>query len=350
MVHNVPKGATIQGTVKASWMQLQFESDKIDYELLCKIHNEHPRLFEPAFRLQQLMMINTLGEVWWTLKKRGLQDKKEIEISKIEKIKAKKEKRKQKKKNRKIQRNMGLLKYYCCPCFRKYYDPSLSEYDKLSEEEKKERDRQLAIQRRENELKIKNPETAYWLKYQKKVEEELKELTEIPEGEEDEEGGEGEEQEKNDEKNKGDANKGDANKGDEGEKKSKDNQNKQEKKDLKTIVEPSNKASTSQALTILPSSKPSSKPSNKSSHNELVLFDTSKTKEITSISTNSPVMKPAIGSTKDNFFVTSIPREKPPETGILTKARYNNIRAREDRAMNRADRKKERSDALKKKW
>ncbi len=66
---------------------------------------------------------------------------------------------------------MGLVKYFLCPCLRRFYDPTLTEYDHLSEEEKIERDKQLAIARRQAELRIKNPETAQWLKYQKKIEE-----------------------------------------------------------------------------------------------------------------------------------------------------------------------------------
>lgn len=179
MVHNIQKGKTVTGTVKASWLKLQFKGESLDFNELQKIHDAFPRLFQPAFLLQQNMMIHTLGELWWTRKKRSLQDIKDLNKVKLEEIKARKEARKQRKKNRKIQRNMGLIRYYLCPCFRKYYDPSLSEYDKLSEEQRKEMDRQLAIQRRQNELKIKNPETVAWLKYQEKVEKDLKLLEEL---------------------------------------------------------------------------------------------------------------------------------------------------------------------------
>ena len=174
MVHNVQKGKTVIGTVKASWLKLQFKGEQLEFKELQRIHDSFPRLFQPAFLLQQNMMIHTLGEIWWTRKKRSLQDVKDLNKEKLEQMKARKEARKQRKKNRKIQRNMGLIRYYLCPCLRKYYDPSLSEYDKLSEEQRKEMDRQLAIQRRQNELKIKNPETVAWLKYQEKVEQDLK--------------------------------------------------------------------------------------------------------------------------------------------------------------------------------
>eukprot|EP01039_Chlorochromonas_danica_P010615 gene10615-11763_t len=170
VVHNVRTGSTVKGAVKGSWMRLTFQDDQINFEDFVKIHTAFPRLFEPAFRLQQLMMIHTMGEVWWTLKKRSLQDMKEENLRKIQRIEAKKEKKKQDKKNRKIQRNMGLIKYYLCPCYRADYDPSRTAYDKLSQAEKEEWDRQVALKKREAELKLKNPETVDWMKFQKRLE------------------------------------------------------------------------------------------------------------------------------------------------------------------------------------
>lgn len=171
VVHNVKKDCTVQGNVKISWMKLVFEGDQIDFEQFSKISNAFPRLFEPAFKMQYQMITHWQGEVWWSLKKRAIQNFKDEADAKIRAIEEKKEKKKKNKKARKIQRNMGLLKYYCCPCFRKYYDPSLTAYDKMTDEEKAERDKQLALQRRQAELRIKNPETAPWIKYNKKIEE-----------------------------------------------------------------------------------------------------------------------------------------------------------------------------------
>lgn len=173
VVHNIRIGKTVTGTVKSSWMKLTFDEDQIDFKQFTKIHVNFPRLFEPAFRLQQQMMVKTMGELWWTLKKRSIQNAKDEEALKVKKLAEKKEKRKQQKKSKKIQRNMGLLKYYMCPCLRKYYDPASSELDKLTAEQKLEREQQLKLARRLAELKIKNPETADWLKYQKKIQDEL---------------------------------------------------------------------------------------------------------------------------------------------------------------------------------
>ncbi|RYG68414.1 hypothetical protein EON64_05215 [archaeon] len=169
VVHNVKRGKTVHGTVKASWMHLTFKTDQVDFSEFVKIHTAFPRLFEPAFRLQQLMMMHTMGEMWWTLKKRAMQDHKEEVELKLRQQSEKKERKKLQKRNRKIQRNMGLLKYYLCPCFRALYDPTLTAYDKMSEAEKAEFDKQAAVLRRQAELKLKNPETAAWRKYEQKV-------------------------------------------------------------------------------------------------------------------------------------------------------------------------------------
>ncbi len=170
VVHNIKGGATVRGNVKLSWMKLTFGGDQIDFNEFSRISNAFPRLFEPAFRLQQQMMNFYMGDAWWARKKRVNQDSKDDADAKIRKIEAKKEKRRQGKKNKKIQRSMGLLKYYACPCLRRYYDPARTEYDELTDEQKLERDKQLAVARRQAELRIKNPETAQWIKYKKKIE------------------------------------------------------------------------------------------------------------------------------------------------------------------------------------
>jgi len=172
VVHNVKGGNTVRGNVKISWTKLTFDGDKIDFAEFSKISNAFPRLFEPAFQLQYQMMRKIMGTRWWDAKKRNNQNVKDEADEKIRRIEAKKEAKRQNKKNRKVQRNMGLLKYYFCPCLRKFYDPTLTAYDHLTEEEKLERDKQIAVARRQAELKIKNPETAQWLKYQRKVEDE----------------------------------------------------------------------------------------------------------------------------------------------------------------------------------
>lgn len=168
-VHNIKGGATVTGTVKASWMKLTFSGNEFEFDEFRRIHNAFPRLFQPAFSLQQSMINGFMGEGWWNKKKQHIADLKELADEKIKAAERKKEKKRERKRARKTLRVMGSLRYYLCPCMRKYYDPSLSAYDKMSEEEKARRDEEIALARRQAELKVKNPETAIWLKYQKKI-------------------------------------------------------------------------------------------------------------------------------------------------------------------------------------
>ncbi len=165
-------GETVKGNVKGSWMQLILKSDKLDFDEFAKISNQFPNLFMPAFRLHQRMMMYIFGERWWETKKQALKDEKELADAKIMKAKKSKEEKEALKIKRKTIRSMGLVRYYLCPCMRKYYDPSRTEYDDLSEEDKLKRDRENAERKRKAELAIKNPETVAWIQYDKKTEEE----------------------------------------------------------------------------------------------------------------------------------------------------------------------------------
>lgn len=172
-VHNIKTGETVKGNVKGSWMQLTLSGEKLDFEEFAKISNAFPNLFMPAFRLQQRMMMNMYGEGWWERKKYANKEIKEIADAKMAKKKKSKEQKEAKKKAKKIQRSMGLVKYFLCPCLRKLYDGARTEYDDLTEEEKWKRDKELALAKRAAELKIKNPETVQWVKYEKKTKEDV---------------------------------------------------------------------------------------------------------------------------------------------------------------------------------
>ncbi len=63
---------------------------------------------------------------------------------------------------------MGLLMYFMCPCLRVYYDSS-REDELLTADQRAERERKLAEARRQAELRIKNPETAEWQNFEKKI-------------------------------------------------------------------------------------------------------------------------------------------------------------------------------------
>ena len=164
---NKSKGDQFRGNIKQSWNKMERDIEKLSFEDLSSVQERFPMVFAPAFLLHQRMMAAFMGETWWNLKKRSIQNNKEAADAIIAAKKKKKEDKILRKKNVKIMRNMGVFKYYVCFCFRSYYDPTRSEFWQ-NEEQRAERERQLALMKRELELKIKNPETAAWETYQKK--------------------------------------------------------------------------------------------------------------------------------------------------------------------------------------
>ena len=162
---------TVKGTVKESWMKLDFSSDKIEYPELVEINKKFPRMFAPAFRLQQQLMFTYMGEYWWTNKARANQNIKNKAYAAAKAKEEKKEKKKEAKKNRKIKKNMGLIRYFCCPWNRKQYDPTRNAYDDLTDEEKEKKNQAFRLAKRKAELAVKNPETTYWTKYKEKTDE-----------------------------------------------------------------------------------------------------------------------------------------------------------------------------------
>jgi Ca2+-binding EF-hand superfamily protein len=112
ILNNIIAPATVRGTIKKGWLGVTFDADgNVDFKQMMLIYKQFPRLFQPAFRLQQQMMIRFMGTTWWERKKLRNKDNRE----KAERILAKKKQKKldkiQAKKNRAIKRNMGILKY-----------------------------------------------------------------------------------------------------------------------------------------------------------------------------------------------------------------------------------------------
>jgi hypothetical protein len=173
ILHNVRHPNTVEGIVKEEWKKLTFGTDgRIEFMEFLKYHNISPWLMKPAFRLQQEMQEKFLGEAFWEHKKRYLHDKKLLADAMIRAKKEKKEAKKKNQKERKLKKKMGLLKFYMCPCYRKFYDTE-NAADYMTEDEKLERAKRIALARRMADLKAKNPETAPWKKLEAKISPEL---------------------------------------------------------------------------------------------------------------------------------------------------------------------------------
>merc|ERR1711916_227340 len=113
-------------------------------------------------------MMHLMGEGWWRAKKERVQDEKDKADALWKAKEAKKLAKQKRKETRHIRKKMGLLRYYCCPCIRYLYDDTK---EKLTEEERKERERLIALAKRKAELEAKNPNTIAFRKFEKKIKE-----------------------------------------------------------------------------------------------------------------------------------------------------------------------------------
>lgn len=163
-LHGIQAPDTVMGNEKGSWAKLQFPANgRIEFADMVEINGKAPLILKPVFRLQEKVMRKFCGVSYWEDKKRSLYEGKLRAEALMAKKKAKKEKKARSHRDKKIKKKMGILRYYCCPCFRSWYD----DYDetRLTDEEKAQRARLARLE----QLAAKNPETSAWKKYQKKA-------------------------------------------------------------------------------------------------------------------------------------------------------------------------------------
>jgi len=174
LYHIVPP-QNFSGNTRNALELLDFNDDeKVDWQELNRFHILFPALFYPAFRIQQTMITQTMGQRWWDQKKRYLYEEK-ARRDMIEQLAARKEHtRLLKLREKRIRKKMGLLRYICCPAqraaFRKLFPVDDAEAEKtLSEAELQvQKAKQREVERRLRELNAKNPETSAWKDYQKR--------------------------------------------------------------------------------------------------------------------------------------------------------------------------------------
>lgn len=167
ILQNVKHPDTVTGTVKKSWMGMRFSTDgRVEFEEFVEFHKANPRLFQPAFRLQTTMQRKVMGESFWDDRKRMLYETRALADAKIQKKKQDKIDKKKNYNDRKIRKKMGLIRYYLCPCYRSLYDPK---FEGMTDEEREEQRSRVAIAKRLADLKVKNPETVIWKKFEKKI-------------------------------------------------------------------------------------------------------------------------------------------------------------------------------------
>ena len=130
--------------------------------------------------LQINMIVAFGGYGWWERKKRSLQDARDEIITKEKEVKDKELKKMDRAKVKRVKKKMGLLRYWCCPCLRyKYKDIEAEAAYQAAIDEKKRRHEAILKARREHDLKIKNPVTDPWIRFEKKIEPEMGGSTEF---------------------------------------------------------------------------------------------------------------------------------------------------------------------------
>jgi len=112
-------------------------------------------------------MLPHRGLNWWEEKKRRVQNERDEAERLWKKKEAEKLAKIKRKETRHIRKKMGVFRYYLCPCLRYMFDDTV---EKLTKEEREERDRLIALARRKADLEAKNPSTIPWRKFQKQLE------------------------------------------------------------------------------------------------------------------------------------------------------------------------------------
>ena len=87
---------------------------KIDFAEFNSMNTQYPQLLFPAYRMQENMMENTLGMVWWKKKKESLMNERKNERRASERLRLKELKRQRKIQQREVKHKMGALQYYLC--------------------------------------------------------------------------------------------------------------------------------------------------------------------------------------------------------------------------------------------
>ena len=166
-LHNVNAPKTVTGNTKGSWQKLEFDTDmKVDYDEFNKMTDSFPWLFRPAFRLQNNLMLNILGELWWSNRKRREQNIKDALDAAYAKKQKKKEDKKKNAAQLHVRRRMGYIRFMLCPCLRSLYD---NRKDELTPEQRAAREAAIALARRQADLAAKNPVTHPWKKFEAKI-------------------------------------------------------------------------------------------------------------------------------------------------------------------------------------
>ena len=90
-LYHIGPPTDFSGNTRNALELLDFNDDeKVDWQEFNRFHVLFPALFYPAFRIQQTMITQTMGQRWWDKKKRYLHEEK-VRRDMIEQLAALKE-------------------------------------------------------------------------------------------------------------------------------------------------------------------------------------------------------------------------------------------------------------------
>lgn len=110
----------IKGNVSVAFQAIPFKADgKFDFREFCKLNDDFPTVLFPAFRLQQSMKINIMGEGWWDRKQSiMINERDNIKYAHERRVRMEIRKRERMRQDD-IRHDMGFFKYYAMPHHRK---------------------------------------------------------------------------------------------------------------------------------------------------------------------------------------------------------------------------------------
>jgi Ca2+-binding EF-hand superfamily protein len=131
---------------------------RIDFEEFQSLNAKFPMLLFPAFRMQENMMINTLGKEWWLLKKETLQKAREEINGADERLRLKELQRQLRNQQRQVRHKMGFFGYYLCFFKRGKVLAKIAAEEALRQEKraKKQQLREKQMQQKQNRKELEN--------------------------------------------------------------------------------------------------------------------------------------------------------------------------------------------------
>ena len=146
--------------VRTAFQSIKFQQDgKFYFPEFQKLNKDFPTVLYPAFRLQQNMMLNIMGESWWKQKKLMLTLDKEDQRSAHARMMRREFNNRERARQKQIRHDMGPLKYYLQPSKRKLFEEkyppmTMEELELIKAKEREKLEEELIKKQREEEKRL----------------------------------------------------------------------------------------------------------------------------------------------------------------------------------------------------